>query len=155
MRRIAFRPFHVGLRLMIGIGPAIVAVLIAATASSVAEWVAVGAAVLLVLVIVFATGAALYADERRVAVALAPFWRRTIPWEKVESLELKTVRPFEDFGGWGIKGSHRKRGVLISTGDDETVEIATSDGRRYLVGLGTQAAPAHGTLLKLRAGGTA
>ncbi|MDM8083976.1 hypothetical protein QUV83_04250 [Cellulomonas cellasea] len=150
MRRIAFRPFHPGLRLMIAIGPAIVAVVIAATASSTAEWVAVGVAVSLLLVIVFATGAALYADERRVAVALAPFWRRTIRWENVESVELRTVRPLEDFGGWGIKGSHRKRGVLISTGDDETVEIATSDGRRYLVALGPQTAAAHGILQGLR-----
>ncbi|MCC2308357.1 hypothetical protein [Cellulomonas chengniuliangii] len=153
MRRIAFRPFHLGLRLMIGVGPAIVAVVIAATASSTAEWVAVGVAVVLLMVIVFATGAALYADERRVAVALAPFWRRTIRWEDVESVELRTVRPFEDFGGWGVKSSHRKQGVLISTGDDEVVEVATSDGRRYLVALGPEAASAHGDLLRLRGTG--
>ncbi len=155
MRRIAFSPFHPGLRLMIGIGPALVAVVVAATASSAAEWIAVGVAIGLLLVIVFFTGAALYADERRVAVALAPFWRRTIRWEDIESVRLRTVRPFEDFGGWGIKGSHRKRGVLISTGDDEAVEITTSDGRRYLVALGPLAAPAHGTLRRLRGAGAA
>ena len=95
-------------------------------------------AVVLLVVITFFSGVLLRAGERGVSFSLVPFWGRRLRWENLARVDVEEVRPFEDFGGWGIKGSQRRHGILLSAGETRTVRFTTTDGRRYLLGLGDE-----------------
>ena len=89
--------------------------------------------------IAFFSGVRVRAGTTSVSVSLVPFWVFRIPIERISSITVETVRPFEDFGGWGIKGSHKKRGILLSAGEDRAVVFRLDDGRTYLAAVGDRA----------------
>lgn len=117
MRVLAFSAFAWPLRLMLLLGP--VTILLATIFAMEPSWirvVAVTAAAGLVVAITFFSGVRVGAGNEAVSLALVPFWRFRLPYRRIASVAVETVRPFEDFGGWGIKGSHKKRGILLSAG---------------------------------------
>lgn len=136
MRTIAYRPFDTSLRAILFGGPAILLFVGLLNVDSVAGWIVAGAAVAVLVIITFFSGVRIRADDTSVAVSLVPFWGKRLRWSDVESIAVEEVRPFEDFGGWGIKGSQKRHGILLSAGDTRSVKFSLSDGRRYLVALG-------------------
>ena len=40
--------------------------------------------------------------------------RRTLPWEDMHSLEVVTVKPIRDFGGWGLRYSGKGTALIVS-----------------------------------------
>ncbi|WP_309067462.1 hypothetical protein [Microbacterium sp.] len=136
MRTIAYRPFDTSLRAILFVGPAILLLVALLNVDSPAGWIVAGAAVAVLIIITFFSGVRVRADETSVAVSLVPFWGKRLRWSEVESVFVEEVRPFEDFGGWGIKGSQKRHGILLSAGDTRSVKFVLTDGRRYLVALG-------------------
>ena len=140
MRVLAFSAFAWPLRLMLLLGP--VTILLATIFAMEPSWirvVAVTAAAGLVVAITFFSGVRVGAGNEAVSLALVPFWRFRLPYRRIASVAVETVRPFEDFGGWGIKGSHKKRGILLSAGEDRAVVFRLADGRTYLAAVGGSA----------------
>ncbi|CAH0162704.1 PH domain-containing protein [Microbacterium sp. Bi128] len=149
MRTIARRPFDAPLRAILFVGPAILLLVGILNVDTPAGAVVVLLAVVVLMVITFFSGVRLRAGERGVAVSLVPFWGRRLRWEQIARVDVEEVRPFEDFGGWGIKGSQRRHGILLSAGETITVRLTTTDGRRYLVGLGDEAEEAVRSLRRM------
>ncbi|WP_309067338.1 hypothetical protein [Microbacterium sp.] len=136
LRTIAYRPFHAGLRAILFVGPAILLLVGLLNTASPAGWIVAGVAVAMLVVITFFSGVRIRADETSVAVSLVPFWGKRLRWSDVTSVVVEDVRPFEDFGGWGIKGTQKKHGILLSAGDTRSIRFTLIDGRRYLVAVG-------------------
>lgn len=138
MRTLARRPFTAPLRAMLFVGPAIILLVGVLNVDTAAGAIVALLAVVLLVVITFFSGVLLRAGERGVSFSLVPFWGRRLRWENLARVDVEEVRPFEDFGGWGIKGSQRRHGILLSAGETRTVRFTTTDGRRYLLGLGDE-----------------
>jgi hypothetical protein len=155
MRTIAYRPFDTSLRAILFVGPAILLLVGLLNVDSVAGWIVAGAAAAVLVIITFFSGVRVRADETSVAVSLVPLWGKRLRWSDLESIDVEEVRPFEDFGGWGIKGSQKKHGILLSAGDTRSIKFTLADGRRYLVSLGDGADAAARELRRLAPRGTA
>lgn len=136
MRTISFRPFNAGLRAMLFIGPALLVLVGLLNVESPAGWIAIMVAAVVLVVVTFLSGVRIRADQTAVAVSLVPFWRKRMRWSDIASVDVEEVRPFEDFGGWGIKGSQKREGILLSAGETRSVKFTLADGRRYLVAVG-------------------
>lgn len=139
MRTLARRPFHAPLRAILFVGPAIILLMGVLHVDTAAGAIVVLFAVVLLVGVTFFSGVLLRAGERGVSFSLVPFWGRRLRWEQLARVDVEELRPLEDFGGWGIKGSQRRSGILLSAGDLRTVRLTATDGRRYLVGLGDEA----------------
>lgn len=146
VRTLSFRPFGVGLRALLLIGPAAVLLMGAFTVDFVAGWTAFGTATIIVLVVTFLSGVRIPANTAAVAISLAPFWGKRLRWSNVVSIDVEEVRPFEDFGGWGVKGSHTRRGMLLSTGETRSVVLTLAYGCRHLAAVGDDANAVAATL---------
>ncbi|MCC7078405.1 MAG: hypothetical protein IT198_14885 [Acidimicrobiia bacterium] len=76
--------------------------------------------------------------DDRIRVRWIPFVDRSIPLAHVVGVEAETYRPMREYGGWGIRGSKRRRaysmsgdtGVLVSLFDGSTVMLGTEDPQR-------------------------
>jgi hypothetical protein len=142
MHTIANRRFNAPLRAILFVGPAILLLVGVLNVNTPAGAMVVLAAIVVLVVVTFFSGVRLRAGKEGVAFSLVPFWGKRLRWGEVASVDVEEVRPFEDFGGWGIKGSHKRHGLLLSAGETTTVRITTTDGRRYLVGVGDAASDA-------------
>lgn len=71
-------------------------------------------------------------DGIRVGLGRVRILKTFIPFASVASLEAVTYRPIRDFGGWGLRGSARKR-AWTSRGN-EAVRIILKDGREVYIG---------------------
>ena len=92
------------------------------------------------------SGAAIKLDRRSVWIGFVPFYFRRLSFESIARVDVTRVAPFEDFGGWGIKGRSRRRGLLLSAGGTEVIAFEMVDGRRYLV----SAQNSEGTAAQIR-----
>lgn len=52
--------------------------------------------------------------------------------DEIESFEVRTYRPVSEFGGWGIKGSSRKKAYNVS--GNIGLELVLKNGRKVLFG---------------------
>jgi len=57
---------------------------------------------------------------------------KTIAKEEIESFTVRTYRPVSEFGGWGIKGSRRKKAYNVS--GNIGLELVLKNGRKVLFG---------------------
>lgn len=62
---------------------------------------------------------------------LASNWKM-ISKEEIERFEVRTYRPVAEYGGWGIKGSSRKRAYNVS--GNVGLELVLKNGRKVLFG---------------------
>ncbi|MBZ4488496.1 hypothetical protein LQ938_14970 [Microbacterium sp. cx-55] len=136
METIAHRRFSAPLRAVLFVGPAILLLVGVLNVRTPAGAVVVLVAIAMLIVVTFFSGVRLRAGQAGVAFSLVPFWGKTLRWTHIAAIDVEEVRPFEDFGGWGIKGSQKRHGILLSAGETTAVRITTTDGRRYLVGVG-------------------
>lgn len=101
------------------------------------NWLGAGLAtaiVTLALVPPFLMGVFVRLHAGHVIVGCMPVYWVRMPVEAVHDVQVVEVRPWEDYGGWGVKGSaHTPTGLLFSAGGSEAVSLATTDGRHYLV----------------------
>jgi len=79
-----------------------------------------------------ACGSTIRIDRAHLTLGFSPFWRSRLPRSRIIDITTVTVRPWEDFGGWGIKGSPRRKGLLYSAGGSEAIRVHLCDGRVYL-----------------------
>jgi hypothetical protein len=159
VRLISNRPFDAGLKGVIVMGPA---ALVFVGAFHLDSWGGVATVVLSAaasVVVAGLAGARISAGRGRVRLSIVPFWTLRLHQNDIESVTAEKVRPLEDFGGWGIKGRSRKKGLLFSSGGDEVVVFRTRSGRTYLVsvreGEGARVAAELGRVNPAREGATA
>lgn len=68
----------------------------------------------------------------RVGLGRARLLRTFIPFADVSEIESVTYKPLRDFGGWGLRGSKRKR--VWSARGNRAVRLHLTDGRQVWVG---------------------
>ena len=66
-------------------------------------------------------------------LALPPFWRRTVPLERITSVEVVSVSPLRDAGGYGLRFGGGGRVALVMR-RGAAVEVRTVTGEQYVVG---------------------
>ncbi|WP_022877917.1 hypothetical protein [Microbacterium sp. B19] len=142
MRTLARRPLTPASRALLFVGPAILLLLGVVHVDTPSGAIVALLSVVALLVVTFCSGVCLRAGERGVSVSVVPFWGRRLRWDQLARVDVEEVRALEDFGGWGVTGSHRGPGILVSMGESRTVRLTTTDGRSYFVGLGDQAVDA-------------
>jgi hypothetical protein len=57
---------------------------------------------------------------------------RTIPWDQIRSVEVRTYRPVRDFGGWGVRWA--PRGIVYHARGNRGARLVLASGERVLVG---------------------
>ena len=57
---------------------------------------------------------------------------RTIPWDEIRSVEIRTYRPIRDFGGWGVRWA--ARGIVYHARGNRGARMVLASGERVLVG---------------------
>jgi len=105
-----------------------------ASAAAGSEWAAylcVGSAVV-IHVVLGGLLVTLEPEGLRVGLGRVRLLRTFIPFSNIRSLESVSYRPLREFGGWGIRGS-RKRRVWSARGT-EAVVLWTHDGRQIYIG---------------------
>lgn len=57
---------------------------------------------------------------------------RTIPWDQIRNVDLRTYRPIRDFGGWGVRWA--ARGIVYHARGHRGVRLILASGERILIG---------------------
>jgi len=57
---------------------------------------------------------------------------RTIPWDQIRSVEIRTYRPIRDFGGYGVRWA--ARGIVYHARGNRGVRMVLASGERALIG---------------------
>ncbi|SOC88330.1 hypothetical protein SAMN05660766_2033 [Curtobacterium sp. 314Chir4.1] len=132
MSVLSWQRFTIGLRLILCGGPALVCVFSIAEFPKASGWwmLGIGAGVLLLTLVVPAVG--ILATRNSVWLLAVPFWVVRIRIVEIASVTIVDVRPLEDFGGWGIKGSSRRRGLLLAADGQRAVRIRRENGQVFL-----------------------
>jgi len=132
MSVLSWQRFNIGLRLILGGGPALVCVFSIAEFPKASGWwmLGIGAGVLLLTLVVPAVG--ILATRNSVWFLAVPFWVVRIRIVEIASVTIVDVRPLEDFGGWGIKGSSRRDGLLLAADGQRAVRITRENGQVFL-----------------------
>jgi hypothetical protein len=140
--RISFHRLDLRLRLIVAAGPTVVLTVTAFHLNAVGGVIAFAGCATLLAVIVSHAGVAITRVDKRIRIGFIPFWFVTLSFAGIDHVSAEEVRPFEDFGGWGIKGRSRKKGLLFSSGGSSAVAFSMLDGRRYFASVtpGTAAA---------------
>jgi hypothetical protein len=68
----------------------------------------------------------------RVGLGRMRLLRAYIPFGDVTGIESVTYRPLKEFGGWGLRGSRKKRAWTAR--GNQAVVLSTHDGRRIYIG---------------------
>lgn len=61
-----------------------------------------------------------------------PFYQRSIQWSEINSISALAYTPIRQYGGWGIRGSGRRRAYSIK--GNQGVELILEDGSSVLIG---------------------
>lgn len=132
MSVLSWQRFNIGLRLILCGGPVLVCVFsIAEFPKASALWMlGIGAGVLLLTLVVPAVG--IIGTRSSVWLLAVPFWAVRIRVSEIGSVTAVDVHPLEDFGGWGIKGSSRRRGLLLAANGQRAVQITRKNGQVFL-----------------------
>lgn len=138
MKTLLRKHFSGSLKGILLFGPALLLVVAVLNIGDIMGWVVVAISVVLLVVITFGSGISIKANENVVVIGLFPFFRKRLSRDSIVRIYADEVRPFEDFGGWGVKGNARKNGLLLSTGETEVIGFELSDGRRYFVAAGDE-----------------
>lgn len=86
------------------------------------------------LVLVSRAAAFVNCSMEQVTVGLSPVWKTRLVPSDIADVELVRINAYEEYRGWGIKGSARgRRGRLYSVGGSASVKLTTVDGRTFVV----------------------
>jgi hypothetical protein len=89
-----------------------------------------------------------------VTVRFGFLYRSRIPFSEVREAAAVAYRPIREYGGWGIKGTRRRRalntrgdrGVLLTKADGSTVLIGSQKPRELLAALAQAGVPTEDRL---------
>ncbi|HXH36198.1 MAG TPA: hypothetical protein VNJ54_17605 [Plantibacter sp.] len=109
---------------------------------------ALNSLVLIVVCLVFAgtlligaawrTKAYLTITGEEVVIGFAPLWRTRLSLNEIADVSVRTIDPYAQYRGWGIKGSSKAAaGRLYSAGGTHSTVIRTTSQTTYLVAFGT------------------
>lgn len=90
----------------------------------------IGTSLLVLMLVAPAVG--IVATRDAVWFVAVPFWAVRIDLADISAVDGIEVRPLEDFGGWGVKGSSRRRGLLLAADGQRAVRIARRNGQVFL-----------------------
>lgn len=132
MTVLSWQQFDIGLRLVLCGGPVLVCVFSIAELPGASGWwmLGIGAGVLLLTLVVPAVG--IIATRNSVWLLAVPFWVVRIRTVEIASVSTVDVDPLADFGGWGIKGSSRRNGLLFAADGQSAVRITRRNGQVFL-----------------------
>jgi hypothetical protein len=85
-------------------------------------------------IVIFRASLLVTVDREDLGISFSPFTHRTIPIKSIIYCEPRTVVPFRDYGGFGIRISFRGDGVAYIMNGNEGVQIELDDGKRLFVG---------------------
>lgn len=74
----------------------------------------------------------LWTDALEVGLGKGWVIRTRIPLENIETTEVVTYRPLRDFGGWGVRGTRKRRAWTAS--GNRAVKLTLTDGRQIWIG---------------------
>lgn len=82
----------------------------------------------------FLGGLTVLVQESRIVLYLGrtPLVRRVVPFDRIRSTRVVRYRPIVEFGGWGVRGSGRRRAWTAR--GDRAVELTLADDRVLLIG---------------------
>jgi hypothetical protein len=69
-----------------------------------------------------------------VHIRFAPMRAKRIPYDNIASMEVRTIRPIRDFGGWGVRYRKGAKGYLAR--GNQAVWLSMLDGRDIVIGTG-------------------
>ncbi|WP_420370266.1 hypothetical protein [Curtobacterium sp. L1-20] len=132
MSILSWQRFNIGLRLLLSGGPILVCAFSVAEFPKTSGWwmLGIGTGVLLLTLVVPAVG--IIATRKSVWLLAVPFWAVRIRLVEITSVDTVDVHPLEEFGGWGIKGSSRRKGLLLAADGQRAVRIRMKNGRLFL-----------------------
>lgn len=58
---------------------------------------------------------------------------KKIKWEEVDNIYVRTFKPIEEFGGWGIRISY-KNGLAFTTKGKYGIQVVFKNGKKFLLG---------------------
>ncbi|WP_304840901.1 hypothetical protein [Methanocalculus sp.] len=59
---------------------------------------------------------------------------RTIRWSELETVDLITIRPIRDCGGWGIRYCRNKMGIAYIVSGNQMIRCTFKNGGKVLLG---------------------
>lgn len=77
----------------------------------------------------------IWIDEKGIRLRMPPFHlfsERTIRWNEVESVTIRKVSPFGEFGGWGIRWNLGKKMGYVWNGK-QGIELKLTSGKSVVV----------------------
>jgi hypothetical protein len=132
MSVLSWQRFDIGLRLILCAGPLLVCVFSLAELPTASGWWALGIGTGLTMLLLVAPAVGVLAFRSTVWLIVVPFWAVRIEFADIASVDHVDVRPLEDFGGWGIKGTSRRQGLLFAAAGRRAVRIVRANGQVFL-----------------------
>lgn len=73
-------------------------------------------------------------DSRGISFRLFPFqWKeKTLLWQDIELAQVRTYKPIQDFGGWGLRWSRNGRSYSVK--GNNGIQLVLRNQKRILVG---------------------
>lgn len=69
-----------------------------------------------------------------VRIGFFPFFRQTLQYRDIENLSIVDIKPFRQFGGWGVRGYPKyKYGMLYGGYPPRGLRFEMRDDRRFVV----------------------
>lgn len=132
MKILSWQRFNIGLRLILCGGPLLVCVFSLAEFPQASGWWMLGIGAGLIALMLTAPAVVITTNSTAIWLVAVPFWAVRIKFDDIVSITSVDVRPLEDFGGWGIKGSSRKKGLLLAANGQQAVQITRVNGQVFL-----------------------
>ena len=132
MKILSWQRFNIGLRLILCGGPLLVCVFSLAEFPKASGWWMLGIGAGLITLMLTTPAVVITTNSTAVWLIAVPFWAVRIKFDDIASTMSVDVRPLEDFGGWGIKGSSRKKGLLLAANGQQAVQITRDNGQVFL-----------------------
>lgn len=132
MKILSWQRFDLGLRLVLCSGPMLVCVFSLAEFPGSSGWWMLASGTGAIVSMLVCPGVAIITTRSAVWFVAVPFWPVRIRLLDVASVASVEVRPFEDFGGWGVKGASRRAGLLLAANGERAVRITRRNGQTFL-----------------------
>lgn len=132
MKILSWQRFNIGLRLILCGGPLLVCVFSLAEFPQASGWWMLGIGAGLIALMLAAPAVVITTNSTAVWLIAVPFWAVRIERDDIASITSVDVRPLEDFGGWGVKGSSRRKGLLLAANGQQAVQITRDNGQVFL-----------------------
>ena len=113
-----------------------VAILLPLILTGQAWWVIMIAAVIMVMTMSLMSSLKLQTriDDEGIHYRMVPFhWKqRTIRWDEVEQVNVRTYSPMIEYGGWGLR--YGRNGNAVNVRGNLGIQVVKKNGKRILIG---------------------